>query len=139
MTVLRAIVTPETVFPVAMEPIDMPWPPEHVESSMTIVLPELMATQSSWFLTVHLETVTEDALMSKPSVLWPRAPASPAAGNRLEILHESSSSGQIRRTVVDRDALDNGGSSRCPYRDSLSRGVQDRDILESSESLEPGI
>jgi hypothetical protein len=79
MMVLRAIVTPETVLPVAMEPIEIPWPPEQVESSMTIVLPELMATQSSWFLTVHLETVTEDALMSKPSVLWPRAPASPAA------------------------------------------------------------
>jgi hypothetical protein len=77
--VFRAILTPETVFPVAIEPIEMPCPPVQVMSSMVIVLPELMATQSSWFLTIHLDTVTDDALMSNPSVLWPRAPASPAA------------------------------------------------------------
>lgn len=72
VTVFPANVTPETVLPEAMEPIDMPmrctawdyetssrssashhvpWPPEQVLSSNTMVEPELMAMQSSWFLT----------------------------------------------------------------------------------------
>lgn len=38
-----------------------------------------MAKQSSWLLTVAAETVTSEALISKPSVLAPSPPAFPAA------------------------------------------------------------
>jgi hypothetical protein len=44
-----------------------------------IVVPELIAKQSSWFFTTAPEIViSEEEPISKPSVLWPREPVSPA-------------------------------------------------------------
>lgn len=54
------------------EPIDRPWPPEHVPPVNSILVPELIATQSSWFLQTAFEIVTvSDSEMSKQSVFLP--------------------------------------------------------------------
>lgn len=47
VTVLPEIVTPETVLPDAMEPMDIPWPPEQLLFSKTMLDPLLIAIQSS--------------------------------------------------------------------------------------------
>lgn len=60
-------------------PIERPWPPEQVPPVKVMEVPELMARQSSWFwmLAPVMVTPVEDPT-SKASVLWPRAPESPA-------------------------------------------------------------
>jgi hypothetical protein len=44
-----------------------------------------------------------------------------------------------QRTVVDGDARDNRGAPRRSNGNSLSRRVENRDVLEGPESLEPEI
>lgn len=39
-------------FPVAIEPIDIPWPPVHTLFSKRMLLPELIATLSFWWVNV---------------------------------------------------------------------------------------
>ena len=54
------------------EPIEMPWPPEHVPPVKWMSVPEFTARQSSWFLTLALvmKTPVEEPT-SKVSVLCP--------------------------------------------------------------------
>lgn len=47
MILLSEITIPETVASEEMDPIDMPWPPEHVLPVNTILEPALIARQSS--------------------------------------------------------------------------------------------
>ena len=100
MTTLLEKVTPETVLSSRppTEPMERPCPPEQVEPDMVMLwsngvsistlpskvselltVPELTATQSSWFITVApvITTLLLEPI-SKPSVLCPSAPASPA-------------------------------------------------------------
>jgi hypothetical protein len=46
--VLPWMVMPETVAPLEMEPMEMPWPPVQLLRWKTMLLPLLMARQSSW-------------------------------------------------------------------------------------------
>lgn len=61
------------------EPMERPWPPEQVPPVKVMEVPELMAKQSSWFLTTAPVMVTpvEDPT-SKASVLCPPLVTSPA-------------------------------------------------------------
>lgn len=81
VTVEEEIVTVSTVLSVRppTEPMERPWPPEHVPLVKVMLVPELMARQSSWFLTTAPEIViSSDDPTSKASVLCPRSSVSPA-------------------------------------------------------------
>lgn len=58
VTVFPEIVTPETVFPDEIEPIEIPWPPEHTLFLNTMLDPAFIAMQSSWFLITLFWIVT---------------------------------------------------------------------------------
>jgi hypothetical protein len=65
------------------EPIERPWPPEQSPLVKVMLVPELMAMQSSWFLTMAPEMKMFSAFpMLKPSVLWPPL-ESPAEESRV--------------------------------------------------------
>jgi hypothetical protein len=150
--VFLAILTFETDLSDAIEPIEIPWLPIQVESSITMPVPEFIATQSSWLLTVHAEMVTSEAETSNPSVFAPRPPALPAAEQyrikrRPYVVHLNQ-----ELTIVDCDVLNNCCCSRS-NGDGLCRRVKDllvllmlfffklwrgsyRYILESSRALE---
>lgn len=77
---LFSMMTPLTVLSERppTEPMLRPWPPEQVPPMKWMLVPELMARQSSWFLTLALEMVIPLELpTSNASVLWP-PPESPA-------------------------------------------------------------
>lgn len=61
------------------EPIERPCPPEQLPPVKMMLVPELIAKQSSWFMTVAPEMVMEsEEPTSKASVLCPKSPSSPA-------------------------------------------------------------
>lgn len=57
MTVFPVMVIPETVTSDAIEPTEIPCPPEQVLPEKTMLEPLFMAKQSSWFLTVDFSIV----------------------------------------------------------------------------------
>lgn len=61
VTVLLLIVTPLTVLLEAMEPMEIPCPPEQVFLVKVMDDPELIARQSSWFFTTEFWMVTSEA------------------------------------------------------------------------------
>lgn len=74
LMVLFEIVTVVTSLSVRppTDPMERPWPPEQVPPVNLMLVPELMARQSSWFLMFAPEIVMSvDEPTSKASVLWP--------------------------------------------------------------------
>lgn len=66
VTVFPEIVTPETVLPVAIEPMEIPCPPEQKLFSKTMLVPELIATLGE---VVSIDTVS-GALTSFHQSSW---------------------------------------------------------------------